>query len=153
MDIKVVSWNLCGLSKLERWPSVIEWLHEHDVIMIQESLQTTQTFNFDDVTRFDFPAAFTAGRARGGLIVALSNKKFGTTRTEVLMHDEHMLAVEIISPTTKIIIVNLYMPVHSTGFQYEQFQSLEIQLELLTSNYNFSVIIAGNLNIHGITRV
>jgi hypothetical protein len=23
----------------------------------------------------------------------------------------------------------------------------------LTSNYNFSVIIAGNLNIHGITRV
>jgi hypothetical protein len=122
---------------------VIEWLHEQDVLLIQESLQTTQTFHFDDVTRFDVPAIFTAGRARGGLLIALSNKKFGSSRTNVLLHDEHMLAVEIESPSTKLILINLYVPVHSTGFQFDLFNEISTQIELLTSNYTYPVIIAG----------
>jgi hypothetical protein len=56
MKISVASWNLCGLGKLVCWPATVEWLTNHDVFMIQGSLQVTPTFPFIDVKRFDVPA-------------------------------------------------------------------------------------------------
>lgn len=140
----MVSWNLCGLSKLTRWPSVIEWIFNHDVILIQESLQTTQTFGFDDFTRFDFPAVVTGGRSCGGLVLALANKKFGSTSTSLLLHDEHMLAVEVTSASSSFIVINIYIPVHSHGFNVEFFETIKSQLDVLLENYSSPVIIAGN---------
>ncbi len=135
MDVKICSWNLCGLPKLARWPSTVEWLQGHDVVMIQESLQVTHTFHFNDVTRFDFPASESGGRARGGLVVALANKTFGASRATILAQDEHILAIEISTAALQLVIVNVYVPVHSQEFSYETFTTLANQLELFTSLY------------------
>jgi exonuclease III len=153
MDVRIVSWNLCGLSKLHRWPSTVEWLQDHDIVIIQESLQVTRTFHLNDVTRFDFVASETGGRAQGGLIVALANKVFGATRATTLIEENHMLAVEISTATSQLTIVNVYVPVHSSGFSYEMYSTISVQLETLASLYPTSpIIIAGNFFSQAIVR-
>ncbi len=52
MRLSVVSWNLCGLGKIFRWPNTAQWFMEHDIMMVQESLQVTKTYPMIDVTRY-----------------------------------------------------------------------------------------------------
>jgi hypothetical protein len=87
----------------------------------------------------------TGGRASGGLILALSNKKFGSAKTSLLLQDEHMLAVEVTSATSKFVVINTYVPVHSHGFKIELFDTISAQLEILLENYSSPVVIAGML--------
>jgi exonuclease III len=147
MSLRVVSWNLCGLSKLVRWPSTVEWLQSFDVMIIQESLQTTPTFCFNDVTRFDFPALTTRGRSSGGLIVALKNSVFGATSAAILVQEEFLLVVEVSSATGTIIIANVYVPVHSQGFNFDTFSNIVSHVETLVSQFPAShFILAGEFS-------
>jgi hypothetical protein len=152
MDIKIVSWNLCGLSKLTRWPSTVEWLEAFDIILIQESLQVTPTFHFNDVTRFDFPAVFTQGRARGGLIVALKNSVFGAAKVSVIIQEEHVLALEISSADAKFIVVNVYIPVHSHGFDFRTFPSISSHMDIIISQFPSIPIVMAGENIFGLNH-
>jgi hypothetical protein len=144
MALSVVSWNLCGLEKLVRYPLTSDWLQGHDIILIQESLQTTQTYHFNDSTRIDFPATFTAGRAKGGLIVSLRNSSFGSSRVSVLINEEHMLAVDVTTANFHLIVVNVYVPVFSKGFTAGIYETVHSQIELLTLQHpTASIIVAG----------
>ncbi len=148
MDISLVSWNLCGLGKLSRWPDSASWLCDHDVIFIQESLQVTKTFHFEDSTRFDFPAVHTGGvrGARGGLIISLRNRRFGNSKVSVLVEEEYALAILISFPAsdTQLLLVNVYVPVHTTGFDAGIVTEIQNLLELLASTHPLaSIVIAG----------
>jgi exonuclease III len=149
MEISLVSWNLCGLGKLIRWPASASWLVDHNIILIQESLQVTKSYPFDNVTRFDYPATASAGRARGGLVVALKNEKFGNARSTVLVEEEYLYAVQVVIPSSlhSLVVVNVYAPVHSSGFSAHILKTIKTQLELLISQLppTTDVIIAGNV--------
>ncbi len=144
MDFKVVTWNLCGLSKLVRWPSTFEWLAKFDIALIQESLQTTSTFHFNDVTRFDVPAVASGGRARGGLVILLRNSVFGACRLRVVLQDDTLLGLEICSASSSFLVVNVYAPIHTPGYSAEVLRSIRSNLEaLLTQFPTTPIIVAG----------
>jgi hypothetical protein len=147
MEVSLVSWNMCGMGKLYRWPTTLDWLLTHDVILIQESLQVTPNFALDNVTRFDYPAKATAGRARGGLVIALNNHKFGNARVAVLVEEEFLLAVNVTIPATQqsLVIVNVYAPVHSTGYSADIISTVRSHLEqlILLSPPSAAILIAG----------
>jgi exonuclease III len=146
MELSVASWNLCGLGKLVRWPDAASWLSNHDVILVQESLQLTQTYQFNDVTRIDFPAIETARRARGGLVIALRNHKFGATRVTTIFSEEFLLAVHVEIPSSKasIVIMNIYAPVFSTGHSSNVIATIHQHINLIVEQFPSSAfIIAG----------
>jgi hypothetical protein len=151
MELKIASWNLCGMSKLRCYPRTAEWLFNHDIVLIQESLQVTQTFSVLDVTRFDVPATFTRGRASGGLMIALKNRKFGASRITVLVDEDYILALHIENPSSScsLVVANIYAPVHSTGVDPEIIRTIQAQLESLAVQYpSATVIYAGDFNGH-----
>lgn len=146
MDLTVASWNLCGLSKLLRWPSVFQWLESRDIVLIQESLQTKAVFNFNDVTRFDVPAVASGGRARGGLIVMLRNNVFGNSRVRVILDEEFLLVVEVSTALQTLIIANVYAPVFSPGNSPEVINTISLQLGVLCDQFpSTPMVIAGKL--------
>jgi exonuclease III len=146
MDFSVVSWNLCGLSKLIRWPSAFEWLETRDVALIQESLQTKSSFNFNNVTRFDIPVVASGGRASGGLVILLRNRVFGNARVRVVLEEQFMLAVEVTTSSQSFIVANVYAPVFTTGYSAEILTTISLQLDVLCQQYPTTpLIIAGTL--------
>ncbi len=74
MHLRVTSWNICGMGKFYRWPDTAQWFLGNDIIMIRQSLQTTNRYPLIDVICYDVHAISTAGRARGGLVIALQNR-------------------------------------------------------------------------------
>ncbi len=151
MELSVASWNLCGMGKLYRWPSSLSWLLKNDVIMIQESLQVTPLFALDNVTRFDVPAKATGGRAKGGLVIALNNQKFGNALALPLVEEEFMLAINVSIPSTQqsIVLVNVYAPVHSSGYSADVISTIQSHLEQIIhhSPPSAAILIAGKLCI------
>jgi exonuclease III len=147
MEISVVSWNLCGLGKLIWWPASTAWLATHDIILLQETLQVTKSYSFENVTRFDFLATALAGRSRGGLLIALNNEKFRNARISVLLEEEYIYAVQVDIPSTShsLVVVNIYAPVHSTGYSAAILGTIRTHLELIISQLppSTAVIIAG----------
>jgi hypothetical protein len=147
MELRVASWNLCGLGKLSRWPENASWLLDHDIVMIQESLQVTKTFPMFDFSRYDVHATATSGRARGGLIIALQNRVFHAARVTVLLEEEFMLLLRVEIPSSDLTLVlgNVYAPVHSAGFTPEILRTIGSQLELVSAQHpTASFLIAGS---------
>jgi hypothetical protein len=151
MHLRIVSWNLCGLGKLSQWPDSAKWLLDHDIIMVQESLQVTKTFPMFDVSRYDVHAIATSGRARGGLIVALQNRVFNAARVTVLCEEEYALFLRIEIPASDFTLVvgNVYAPVHSPGFTPEILRTIGSQLDIISAQHpSASIVIAGNPRFH-----
>jgi hypothetical protein len=90
-----------------------------------------------DVTRYDVHAIPTAGRARGGLIIALQNRVFGAAQISVLLEEEYILALRVDLPSSShsLILVNVYAPVHTTGYTPEIIRTIASQLELLSTEF------------------
>jgi hypothetical protein len=150
MELRVASWNLCGLGKLSLWPETAGWFLDHDIIMIQESLQVTKTFPMFDFSRYDVHATATSGRARGGLVIALKNRVFHAARVTILLEEEYMLllCVEIPSSDFVLVLGNVYAPVHTVGFTPEILRTIGSQLELVSAQHpTASLLIAGIDNV------
>jgi hypothetical protein len=118
------------------------------VFFIQESLQVTQRYPFNDVTRFDVPAVPGGIRARGGLVIALQNRLFGTARITKVLEEEYLLALQVELPgiNSSLLLINVYAPVFTKGYGASIITTIRDQLMLLAEQFPSStVVIAGTV--------
>lgn len=111
MALHFLSWNICGLNKLLRYPVILERIRDFQIIFIQESLQIVQSFAFPGFARYDVPAVPTGGRTSGGLMTLLSNASFLDYGIEVLLAEEFLqLLLCSSSSGFSMILGNVYIP-------------------------------------------
>lgn len=148
-SIDFISWNVCGLQKLARFPSVLATFLDAHVIFLQETLQVSQSFSFPGFTRFDVPAAETSGRASGGLTILFANSVFSSFSFEVLLSEPFLLLVEASSrngPT--LLFGNIYIPRFSGSSPSVYIDVLEHVVAALEASNPISCIVAGDWNAH-----
>lgn len=149
MDLQLVCWNICGLSKLHRFPSVFSFLVSSHVLFLQETLQVTQSFQFPGFTRFDVPAIATNGRASGGLCVLFANSAFGSHSFEVLFDEPYLLLIATVSPSGRTSIFgNVYIPRFSGTSPTIYSDVLEHIIAAVEFLSPASIVIAGDWNAH-----
>jgi hypothetical protein len=103
-----------------------------------------------DMTRYDVHAVATAGRARGGLIIALQNRVFNAARITILLEEDYVLIllIEIPASSVAMVVANVYAPVHTVGFAPEILRTIGSQLDLISTQYPAaSIVIAGTTSI------
>jgi hypothetical protein len=121
-------------------------LSGHDVFFIQESLQVTPSYPFNDVTRFDVPAVPGGIRARGGLVIGLQNRLFGAAHITKVLEEEYLLALHVELPgvLSSLLLVNVYAPVFTKSYGSDIITTIRDQLLLLAEQFPSStVVIAG----------
>jgi hypothetical protein len=148
----LVSLNICGLNKLEFNTKTREWLLNHNVIALQETLHLRHTLGFDGFTIVDEPArehlGEGAGRRSGGIALLFCNKWLGSAKIEVLVRDWYLLAVKIwFSDVSSLLIVNVYVPLHCKDCPPHIDSVIRSRIETLASQYaSDKVILCGDWN-------
>lgn len=149
MQIDFITWNACGLQKLARFPSVLARISSAHVILLQETLQVSQSFHFNGFTRFDVPAIETLGRASGGLTSIFSNSVFSSSSFEVLHAEPHLLLVEISAPNVpSMLFGNVYIPRFSGASPSIYSDIHEAIVAAIDSSNPSLCVIAGDWNAH-----
>lgn len=149
----LVSLNICGLSKLAINTTSREWLLDHDIIALQETLHLPQTLGFEGFSVVDEPAKECQGpgpcfKRSGGIALLFANKWLGTAKIEVVFRDWSTLAVRVIPQEgNTLLIVNVYVPLHSSGRPDHLDAVIQSRLDSLTAEYaGDSVILCGDWN-------
>jgi exonuclease III len=141
MVSSLVSLNICGLSKLVTNTSSREWLLSHDIVALQETLHLPLTLGFEGFSIVDEPAKEYQGsgpnlRRSGGLAFLFSNRWLGTAKLDVVFRDWSTLAVRIIPEnTTALLLVNVYVPQHSSDRPDHLDAVIQSRLELIISQF------------------
>jgi exonuclease III len=145
-----LSWNICGLQKLARFPSVFATILATHVVFLQETLQVSSTFNFPGFTRFDVPAIESPGRSSGGLATLLANSVFSAASFEVLVAEPFLQLIAVTSPNTAAaLFANIYIPRFSRGTSPQVYSDvLEHLVTAIEVTQPSICIIAGDWNAH-----
>jgi exonuclease III len=153
MITSLVSLNICGLSKLAINTTSREWLLDHDIIPLQETLHLPQTLGFEGFSIIDEPAKEYQGpgpcfKRSGGLAILFGNKWLGTAKIEVVFCDWSTLAVRVMPQIgNALLVVNVYVPLHSSGRPDHLDAVIQSTLDSLTAQYaGDSIILCGDWN-------
>jgi hypothetical protein len=148
----LVSYNICGLSKLEYNSNSREWLLGHDIVALQETLHLPHSLGFEGFTVVDEPARVQVGngpgRRSGGIALLFSNEWLGSAKLEILLRDWYLLAVKVwFSEVHSVLIVNVYVPLHCTDCPPHIDAVIRSRIETLLTQYaSDKVILCGDWN-------
>jgi hypothetical protein len=124
-------------------------LSSAEIVFIQESLHLTPTALFPRFMVYHVPAVVTSSRPSGGLLTLLRRDSFGSTTVEVVVSEQHLLAVVVRWPAFSLLLCNVYAPLSNGGDACAFFAQLEGQLATLSDIYLPSaVVVAGDFNAH-----
>ncbi len=152
MSTSLVSLNICGLSKLETNSIKREWVLQHDIIALQETLHLPHTLGFEGFTVIEEPARTQQkhgpGRRSGGLAILLANTWLGTADIDVVFRDWFLLAVRISSPTgPALLLVNVYTPLHCDDHPPHLDVVIKARLDSLTGQFpGDATVLCGDWN-------
>lgn len=151
-EISVVTWNVNGVKKFRHLPHEVSFLGSHDIVLLQE------TFAKDDVELFELRGYYshhTRALPRPGCRNVWGLSSFFRT---LVFADGFW--VKIFSPAdwilvsrwkpshqAGIVVVNVYVPVHTAGFAAYDIQILRSTVEDLVTTYPGDFfIICGDFN-------
>ena len=147
--IRLISWNVCGVSKLKRDVRITDKLEEARIILFQEALATGPLKFIKGYSQFVNPALETGGRKSGGLVTLLARDFVGNGTTEVLIDEQSILCILVTWAQAKALVFNIYAPFHSRGNHDEFFTQLTAQIEATIDLHPTAYCaIAGDLNAH-----
>ncbi len=153
MSVSLVSLNICGLSKLESNSVTREWLLGHDIVALQETLHLPHRLGFEGFTIVDEPAREQQGdkpsnRRSGGVAILLANSWLGASRLEVIVREWFLIAIRIIPPCGQaLLLVNVYVPLHSSDRPPHLDALIQTRLDTLTSQHaSDATILCGDWN-------
>ncbi len=141
----VVLWNIGGLRKLARHPGIFAWLRSQKIILLQETLQVSRSFQFPGFARFEVPAVDVRGKASGGLLVLLAKDWLGNGKIDVLYESSSLLLVRVSWDTTSLLLGNVYVPVHSENCPADIYESTLARIESVATTYPNDAVLLGKL--------
>jgi exonuclease III len=139
----VVSWNIGGLRKLARHPGVFAWLRAQKVILLQETLQVSSTFNFPGFARIEVPAIDVRGKASGGLLILLAKDWLGNGHVHVLYESASLLLLRITWDNVGLLVGNVYIPIQSENCPADIYASTAAKIESVAASYPGDGVIFG----------
>lgn len=144
-----ISWNVCGLRKLARYPGIFSWLLGIHVVFLQETLQLRRSFSFPGFARFDVLAAETKGRASGGLTTLIRKSWLCDGVVRELASSSHLLALRVTWGNTGLLLFNVYVPVFTEGCPVDIYAIIHAEIESITALYPIDgVLVGGDWNAH-----
>jgi hypothetical protein len=124
-------------------------LSSAEIVFVQESLHLTAPTLFPRFMVYHVPAVVTSCRPSGGLVTLLRRDSFGSSTIEVVVAEQHLLAVLVRWASFSLLLCNVYAPLSNGGDAEAFFTELEGQLASLSYIYTpSSVIVAGDFNAH-----
>jgi exonuclease III len=154
-NLSIVTWNVNGVRKFDHLPSEVAFLRSHDVILLQE------TFSREDAELMEL-CGFVSHHARAlpgqseerrniwGLSSFFRVEKFSDGYWEHLYSPlDWVICSRWKSPSsTGLIVVNVYIPLHTRGFQADDISTLQSTFEDLLSTFpGDAFVVAGDFNV------
>jgi hypothetical protein len=134
-----VSYNICGLNKLESNSVTREWLLGHDIIALQETLHLPHGLGFEGFTVIDEPSRVqhggAVGRRSGGIAFLFDNEWLGSAKIEVLFRDWFILGVKVTFGEEDFLFVNIYVPLHTEERPQHLDTVIQSRLDTLLNQY------------------
>lgn len=154
MGLKVISFNCNSIRKNDE--IVYSLLNKCDILLVQETLLTADSYDFVSKFHLDFvsyhvPAIDPCidglnGRPRGGLSIFWNKKLEMYVTPEV--YNENIMGLKIQSNDCHYLMLNVYMPYEDRKIEsLAKYRNLCAQIQVIAENENINkVIIAGDFN-------
>jgi exonuclease III len=147
-DLSVVTWNVNGVKKFRQHPSELKYLRDHDIVLLQE------TFSREDADLLELPGFYShhmRALPRPGCRNIWGISSFFRVDAfqdgfwvKVFSPVEWLLISRWKTPAvTGITVLNVYVPIHTSGYTAADAALLQQTIEDLLSNSPGDMFVIG----------
>lgn len=144
-NIRVLSWNVNGVSNVKNSPPALKFAVTHEIILLQETFELKSRFHPSGYIKFNNFARPTGGRPSGGLTTLISQKFCGNSSINRLACAvDWLLPLRIVKKKLRpFILLNVYIPRFSNDFGVGDVNFLADFVSSLRQNYPGHSLILG----------